>query len=472
MEGTLNVEKGLVAIGGSTPDSTIVFTSIHDDFYGGDSNSNGSETTPTVGNWSSIFYKPTSLAPLSELKHVIIKNSSFGLRVTSASPTVTYSSIRDNSYAAFISGSSQPIFNYCDIRDNQTNGILNTDGTFTTDATNNWWGDPSGPTHSGNPTGIGQNVSDFVDYAPFLSGPTKPLMGDVSLNEEIQAFDASLILQFAAGLLSLDATQQSVSDVSALSGISAFDAAMILQYVVGILDAFPAESILRTEVPEVSDVVMTLGNQEVTTGETFTVPIHLNDVENLLSMEIHLDYDPNVLTLEGIEYLDYIDNMQSITNDTEVGKIKMILAGLEYMNGDGTMANLTFRVNDNVSTQSQTMLNVQHFLANETLLTDLVQGGLVNITSTITRINELNQMLQDLSIYPNPSKDHVIISYDQSIHQAVQVHIYNSLGKQIIYKELANNNQVFDLVKYPAGIYWIKVKIGTQFRTEKIMITH
>ena len=55
-------------------------------------------------------------------------------------------------------------------------------GTVTAEC--NWWGDDSGPTHSSNPLGTGDNVSDNVDFDPWigiteLSGPTDPVkLGD------------------------------------------------------------------------------------------------------------------------------------------------------------------------------------------------------------------------------------------------------------------------------------------------------
>lgn len=52
---------------------------------------------------------------------------------------------------------------------NFTNGVLNNDEALV-DAENNWWGDASGPTHSGNPGGSGDVVSDNVDYNPWLTG--------------------------------------------------------------------------------------------------------------------------------------------------------------------------------------------------------------------------------------------------------------------------------------------------------------
>ena len=54
------------------------------------------------------------------------------------------------------------------------------------DATNNWWGDASGPTHTSNPGGTGDAVSDNVNFDPFLfpnvtitkTGPTTANQGN------------------------------------------------------------------------------------------------------------------------------------------------------------------------------------------------------------------------------------------------------------------------------------------------------
>ena len=47
-------------------------------------------------------------------------------------------------------------------------GVANYYSTDTVNAIYNWWGDCSGPTHAGNPDGIGDAVSSNVDYDPWL----------------------------------------------------------------------------------------------------------------------------------------------------------------------------------------------------------------------------------------------------------------------------------------------------------------
>ena len=65
-----------------------------------------------------------------------------------------------------------------DISGNIEYGILNV-GTEEVDAENNWWGDVGGPYHlTSNPSGIGDTVSNNVDYDPWagkVTGPTDPV---------------------------------------------------------------------------------------------------------------------------------------------------------------------------------------------------------------------------------------------------------------------------------------------------------
>jgi len=70
-------------------------------------------------------------------------------------------------------GISGNIINYNNIIGNAI-GINNTAGELI-DARFNWWGNGTGPYHPiTNPSGIGDNVSDYVDYKPWLIKPYPP----------------------------------------------------------------------------------------------------------------------------------------------------------------------------------------------------------------------------------------------------------------------------------------------------------
>jgi hypothetical protein len=66
-------------------------------------------------------------------------------------------------------------------------------GTEVLNAEYNWWGNPSGPTHAGNPGGIGDGVSDTVDYIPWLIHPCGPPYADYVYNiaDRTVTFNAS-----------------------------------------------------------------------------------------------------------------------------------------------------------------------------------------------------------------------------------------------------------------------------------------
>ncbi len=64
--------------------------------------------------------------------------------------------------------------NYNTIQNSVTAGISNAGGQQIVDATYNWWGHPSGPNHTSNPSkdnGMGDNVSDNVHFSPWLNAP-------------------------------------------------------------------------------------------------------------------------------------------------------------------------------------------------------------------------------------------------------------------------------------------------------------
>ena len=82
---------------------------------------------------------------------------------------------------------------------------------------------------------------DYIIFPP-TEIPEPPIIyGDVDGNGEIQAFDASLTLQFSAELIEFNEQQILAADVDGNGVVQAFDAALILQYSAGIINEFPVE---------------------------------------------------------------------------------------------------------------------------------------------------------------------------------------------------------------------------------------
>ncbi|MEM3627875.1 MAG: right-handed parallel beta-helix repeat-containing protein [Candidatus Bathyarchaeia archaeon] len=96
--------------------------------------------------------------------------------------TVRYNNIHDNNLKTSKRQTSAGILienrvnvstvtlNYNNIYNNKPYGCTN-EATGLLDARFNWWGDASGPTHASNSGGMGDKISDNVDYSPWLGNP-------------------------------------------------------------------------------------------------------------------------------------------------------------------------------------------------------------------------------------------------------------------------------------------------------------
>jgi hypothetical protein len=87
-----------------------------------------------------------------------------------SSPDVTSNTIENNDYGLYCDTDSLPVVHNNNIEGNAHYGFYNDGSLGTIDAENNWWGDATGPYHpTHNPGGLGDEVSDYVDFDPWLT---------------------------------------------------------------------------------------------------------------------------------------------------------------------------------------------------------------------------------------------------------------------------------------------------------------
>ena len=126
-------------------------------------------------------------------------NSGVGLSISGSNIVVgPGNAITNNGTGVLSSGSSNVNINNNIIAGNVTFGVQNTNNSVVINAENNFWGDPSGPLDNdvkvgglndllglSNPGGLGNAVTDFVDYFPFVVGIT-PQEQICAFIEEVQ----------------------------------------------------------------------------------------------------------------------------------------------------------------------------------------------------------------------------------------------------------------------------------------------
>jgi sugar lactone lactonase YvrE len=83
-----------------------------------------------------------------------------------------------------------------------------------------------------------------------------------------------------------------------------------------------------------------------------------------------------------------------------------------------------------------------------------------------TGINEMYNSIR-FTVYPNPSNGIVFLSSERIISS---FEIINSLGKEVYSSRVDSNKSEIDLNDQPKGIYFLRIKVGNDVATKKIII--
>jgi hypothetical protein len=192
----LNIQNDFFVNG--TEDEKVIFTSLRDDSYGGDTDKDKGDNRPVIGDWMSLKFGPTqdhemkiegavvsysnfgvsAYAPNGQKKNISVKNSELkhngvGIYASNSELLIENNTISENSGYAISLDTSAKISkaennsilgNGSGVRaDNSANPKLTA-----LDAKNNWWGDRSGPRRDDNPGGQGDSATGAILFDPWL----------------------------------------------------------------------------------------------------------------------------------------------------------------------------------------------------------------------------------------------------------------------------------------------------------------
>jgi parallel beta-helix repeat protein len=127
---------------------------------------------PQRGDWEGLVFDASSSN--STLQYVTVEYGGAGMPmidVATGSLTIQNSNISDSSNDGIQITAGSPTVTNNNIVDHDLLGLRNTNTSNPVNATCNWWGDASGPSHSSNSDGAGQQVSDGIVFDPWLVAP-------------------------------------------------------------------------------------------------------------------------------------------------------------------------------------------------------------------------------------------------------------------------------------------------------------
>lgn len=166
INGTLNVN--------GTKDEPVFLTSYKDDEAYGDTNDDGSASSPSHSDWKQIKFNSGSIGAFDFAviryggARVGTDLTQTGILNTGGNIMIENSQIHNNNLYGLTNTTGMATIHNSSLSGHGTFALWNK-LTTPLDATNNYWGDSSGPYHSTlNPGGLGDKVSDSVLFDPWL----------------------------------------------------------------------------------------------------------------------------------------------------------------------------------------------------------------------------------------------------------------------------------------------------------------
>jgi len=480
---SFRVDGSLVAEGDAT--NKIIITSLRDDTYAGDTNRDSTDTAPARENWDQMtFYGSSSSQSL--IKHVIVRYGTYNLFFDQNSEVLVDSSFTSNAtYGLYSEDGAKPTVRNSDIHSNRygfrivndsddpnvyLNNFYNNDDAALyafrdVTALNNYWGDSTGPfvdQGSGSDPNLGgqgnqiiASGSNRVEYEPWRVSRSGVLLGDVSEEGSVTAFDGSLILQYVVDSITLSQNQQTAADVTGDGSITAFDASNVLQYVVGAISGFPGAGKAPSFAPE----------------DLFTLETEVNDASfdliirsegNLpfYSGQLSVDYDPSRFgSVELIGTAETADWSNRVRN--EDGTFRAAIAGIDPAQNVGELIHIRFHFNDSFA-GSPGDVSVTELILNEI---DLTEAANQVATSTLDELDLPDTFALEQN-YPNPFNPSTNIQYQLPESSEVTVSVFNSIGQQVAVLVNRENRPAgtytanWDAGSSASGIYFYRIEIA------------
>ena len=296
-------------------------------------------------------------------------------------------------------------------------------------------------------------------------------LGDASLNADVTAFDAALVLEHVAELGTLSDIQLEVADASMDMSLSAMDASLILQHVVGLINLMDSEPTVATAAGD-----MNIQDGVFVPNSQLSVPIHISDDQNIYSFKIEMEYDETAMEFEEIEMSD-MENSFIIKSKDESGLLQIVGARTLADNIEGIFGNIVFNVLDTNIEELEVSVNYLRWNENQASENVLV-ATFTNSTLSIDETAPQQFALYDN--YPNPFNPSTRLSYDIAEQVRVNITIFDAVGREVIKLFDGIQNPGFQNVVWngkdqfgqnvPAGIYIYRMNAGGFISTKKMVL--
>ena len=261
--------------------------------------------------------------------------------------------------------------------------------------------------------------------------------GDADGSGQVDSNDATEVLQHSVEIIQLTGCQPKAADVNGNLDITPQDATLILKYVVGKITEFPVDCPAPPQ-PLAKVGEMWLGAYQGESESTFTVPVLIKGLDELLSGTLVLSYNPQEIAFVEVESTPLSKDYLFAYNEAS-GQLTLAFAGETQLNQDGLFLHLNFK-----KISSNSLRGIDSIVLFKAILND---GNLRVVTR---KKPSSSQLLQN---YPNPYNPETWIPYQLAEAGKVKIKIYSSTGQLVRHFSLGYKEEGYYLTKDKA-LHW------------------
>jgi hypothetical protein len=296
-----------------------------------------------------------------------------------------------------------------------------------------------------------------------------PMLGDVSMNGDVRAYDASLVLKWLVDYIPLSNSQMINGDVTEDGELTALDASYILEYVVGLVE-FPI-----TDTPEPAGITEFGSPQleKTATSTTIDVPVMVRDLENVKSLAGTINLGTDWYTNAEFIWSDDFSKFQREFKFAN-GNLKFAAAGPLTAIANGSIGTLRISV-ESIGMLKDQSVSIDKLRWNEAGTQQAVSNVDLDLLITSVETGALPTEFTLGQNYPNPFNPSTTINFALPQSSDVQIVVYDMLGKAVA--TLVNKNHTagqhtvtFNASQLSSGIYFYQIKAGSFIETRKMTL--
>ncbi|MCC6638348.1 MAG: T9SS type A sorting domain-containing protein [Ignavibacteriaceae bacterium] len=295
--------------------------------------------------------------------------------------------------------------------------------------------------------------------------------GDVDLNGVVQAFDASMVLRYLVGAITLDPEQLGNAEVTNNTTITAADASTIAQYVAGLIPSLPWGNFPDAMgTPQMVDV-------NYQPGQVIEVPVYLNETDNIYTLEGKISYDVSAFQFEGLQFNSQFSGAMREINPVD-GEVNFAIAALQETNLSPNQPVMKLRLsylgslNGNSSTVTLSKLRLNEG-------TELINAAQSQIL-IVTDVKENLQIPIEYGLdqnFPNPFNPSTVVRFAIPEAGYVSLNLYDLQGEVIAELHSGNLAAGYHYItvdatklKLSSGVYLYKLTSNNFTATKKLVL--